>query len=275
MSHHYSCHRSIESDFLLIILRDLMRQRPALKVVLMSATIEASLFSNYMGGCPCLHIPGRTHPVQVLYLGHIADMLEGGAVTASVAAFQSAARGGESRRDQRKDGKGKGPPSLPPPRAQQQQQAGGNGEEGEGGQDAERALAETFGAEEAQRLKTQLSARSDRIPIDYDLIVRLTRHVVEREAAARARGGGGGRGQQGGGKGGAVLVFLPGFAEIERAMGQMRRDPVLGDQGRARLFPLHSSVPTAAQKSVFCRLPEGVCKVVVATNIAETSITVS
>ena len=53
--------RSIESDFLLIILRDLLQRRPSLKVVLMSATIEAQLFSNYMGGCPCLHIQGRTH----------------------------------------------------------------------------------------------------------------------------------------------------------------------------------------------------------------------
>ena len=39
--------RSLQSDFLLIILREVVRSRPDLRIVLMSATINATLFSNY------------------------------------------------------------------------------------------------------------------------------------------------------------------------------------------------------------------------------------
>ena len=37
----------MESDFLLMVLRDLLRRRPDLKLVLMSATLDADLFSRY------------------------------------------------------------------------------------------------------------------------------------------------------------------------------------------------------------------------------------
>ena len=46
------------SDFLLMILRDLLPERPDLKVILMSATMNAELFSNYFGFCPVVEIPG-------------------------------------------------------------------------------------------------------------------------------------------------------------------------------------------------------------------------
>ena len=39
-----------------------------LRVVLMSATLDAEKFSNYFGGCPVLQVPGRTFPVEVRYL---------------------------------------------------------------------------------------------------------------------------------------------------------------------------------------------------------------
>jgi ATP-dependent RNA helicase A len=38
--------RSVESDFLLLLLRDLARTRPRLRLVLMSATIDTSLFTR-------------------------------------------------------------------------------------------------------------------------------------------------------------------------------------------------------------------------------------
>jgi HrpA-like RNA helicase len=39
----------------------------------MSATVEASRFSNYFGNCPVVSVPGRTYPVHVQYL---EDVLE-------------------------------------------------------------------------------------------------------------------------------------------------------------------------------------------------------
>lgn len=60
--------RDLNSDFVLIILRDLAARRPGLRVVAMSATVDAALFAKYFtdkvpGGCPVVEIPGRTFPV--------------------------------------------------------------------------------------------------------------------------------------------------------------------------------------------------------------------
>lgn len=45
------------TDFLLIVLKDLLPRRPDLRLILMSATLNADLFSNYFGGAPMMHIP--------------------------------------------------------------------------------------------------------------------------------------------------------------------------------------------------------------------------
>lgn len=49
--------RGMNEDFLLIILRDLLPRRPDLRLILMSATINADLFSKYFGNAPTVHIP--------------------------------------------------------------------------------------------------------------------------------------------------------------------------------------------------------------------------
>ncbi|KAI9144958.1 P-loop containing nucleoside triphosphate hydrolase protein, partial [Paraphysoderma sedebokerense] len=66
--------RSMESDFLLCVLRKVMARRPDLKIVLMSATLEADRFSAYFDNCPILDIPGRTFPVDVKYLEDAVEM---------------------------------------------------------------------------------------------------------------------------------------------------------------------------------------------------------
>lgn len=48
------------TDFLLIVLRDLLLHRPELKLILMSATLDAELFSSYFNGAPIMNIPVRT-----------------------------------------------------------------------------------------------------------------------------------------------------------------------------------------------------------------------
>jgi HrpA-like RNA helicase len=48
--------RDMNEDFLIIILRDLLPRRPDLRLVLMSATINAELFSKYFGDAPVMHI---------------------------------------------------------------------------------------------------------------------------------------------------------------------------------------------------------------------------
>ncbi|KAH9869324.1 hypothetical protein IAQ61_006530 [Plenodomus lingam] len=59
--------RSTASDLLLTICRDIARARPELKIIILSATINASHFSNYFDGSPVFAIPGRTYPVNINY----------------------------------------------------------------------------------------------------------------------------------------------------------------------------------------------------------------
>ncbi|KAL2904762.1 DExH-box ATP-dependent RNA helicase DExH3 [Bienertia sinuspersici] len=49
--------RGMNEDFLLIVLKELLPRRPELKLILMSATLDASLFSSYFGGVPVVNIP--------------------------------------------------------------------------------------------------------------------------------------------------------------------------------------------------------------------------
>jgi len=57
--------RSVESDFLLIHLKHLLRSRLDLRVVLMSATLDANKISSYFNRCPIVNIPGKSFPVEV------------------------------------------------------------------------------------------------------------------------------------------------------------------------------------------------------------------
>ncbi|XP_058453190.1 ATP-dependent DNA/RNA helicase DHX36 [Malaya genurostris] len=72
---------------------------------------------------------------------------------------------------------------------------------------------------------------------------------------------------------GAILVFFPSLAQITEvnkllvAHQQLRKYPTL-------IYPLHSKVPQLDQKAVFSRPAPGTRKIILATNIAETSITI-
>ncbi|GFP86213.1 ATP-dependent RNA helicase dhx36 [Phtheirospermum japonicum] len=65
--------RGMNEDFLLIVLKDLLRRRPELRLILMSATLNAELFSSYFGGAPMIHIPGFTYPVRCHFLENILE----------------------------------------------------------------------------------------------------------------------------------------------------------------------------------------------------------
>jgi len=59
--------RSLTIDFVLGWLRRILPERPDLKVIVSSATIEADRFSEFFGGAPVIQVEGRTFPVEVLY----------------------------------------------------------------------------------------------------------------------------------------------------------------------------------------------------------------
>uniref|UniRef100_A0A671V331 RNA helicase n=1 Tax=Sparus aurata TaxID=8175 RepID=A0A671V331_SPAAU len=65
--------RSVQSDFLLTILKDVVMRRSDLQLILMSATVDCQKFSSYFNRCPVISIPGRTFPVEV---SHLEDIVE-------------------------------------------------------------------------------------------------------------------------------------------------------------------------------------------------------
>ncbi|XP_023236112.1 probable ATP-dependent RNA helicase YTHDC2 [Centruroides sculpturatus] len=59
------------SDFLLLIIRDVLLKFRNLKLILMSATLDIQLFVKYFGSCPVIEVPGKIHDVQAYFLEDI------------------------------------------------------------------------------------------------------------------------------------------------------------------------------------------------------------
>ena len=59
--------RSLNIDFLLGYLKQLLPRRPDLKIIITSATIDAERFSQHFNGAPVLEVSGRTYSVEILY----------------------------------------------------------------------------------------------------------------------------------------------------------------------------------------------------------------
>jgi len=278
--------RSVQTDFLLAILRDAVaarrREGRPLKVVMMSATVDASLFAGYFGGdVPVLEAQGRTFPVRQLFLedlyeatGYTLDpdgraslqsrggrkerVLGGKAVGAGEAAALIKASWGAEHEDAERVGALDGIEVLNP----------------DLDYDRLAGHAPYTGGGWGDRTLRNLARLDERV-IDYDLVEETVAFVD-----AEARGQGGGRVVPGGGADdegrGAVLVFLPGLGEIKQLMGRLGgmrpfRDP---GTGQSWVLPLHSQVPPADQRRCFQSPPPGVRKVVLATNVAETSLTI-
>jgi len=92
------------------------------------------------------------------------------------------------------------------------------------------------------------------VGINYDLITQTVREIDEELSHANQDGG--------------ILIFLPGVAEINKTLDHLRSIPKL------HALPLHASLQSNEQRRVFPHAPVGKRKVVVATNVAETSITI-
>lgn len=59
--------RSLNIDFLLGYLKQLLPKRPDLKIIVTSATIDATRFSEHFNGAPVIEVSGRTYPVEIRY----------------------------------------------------------------------------------------------------------------------------------------------------------------------------------------------------------------
>ena len=155
--------------------------------------------------------------------------------------------------------------------------------------DRERARQDEL-AEASRRLceysdATQRSiANVDESLLNYELIEMLLGAIAraEREGGegalvARAADGAvpGSRASKGDSPG-AVLIFMPGQMEITRLIRDCERSRHLREEdvGRLQFLPLYGALSADDQRRIFARAPPGTRKVVVATNIAETSVTI-
>ncbi|KAK1077126.1 DEAH-box ATP-dependent RNA helicase prp43, partial [Friedmanniomyces endolithicus] len=59
--------RTLATDILMGLLKEVVQRRPDLKLIIMSATLDAQKFQKYFLNAPLLAVPGRTHPVEIFY----------------------------------------------------------------------------------------------------------------------------------------------------------------------------------------------------------------
>ncbi|KAI4117053.1 MAG: hypothetical protein LQ345_002635 [Seirophora villosa] len=221
--------RSIESDFLLIVLRRLLIKRPSLKVVLMSATVDAAKFQNYFSGAPVLTVPGRTFPVEIKYL---EDALEETRFTHSENSPLPPSIDDEDDEDGDRDGDVHRPEQL-----------------------TKDGRAPLTGYNPTTR---NTIASWDEYQINYDLIVSLLEAIASKPKFL--------------GFSKAILVFLPGIAEIRR-LNDMVTSHRLFSHGWD-IHVLASSIAIEEQERAFSIPTSGRRKLVISTNIAETGVTI-
>ncbi|XP_054721119.1 putative pre-mRNA-splicing factor ATP-dependent RNA helicase PRP1 isoform X2 [Uloborus diversus] len=59
--------RTLATDILMGVLKQVVSRRADMKIVVMSATLDAGKFQNYFDNAPLMTVPGRTHPVEIFY----------------------------------------------------------------------------------------------------------------------------------------------------------------------------------------------------------------
>ena len=290
--------RSLEGDFLLMVLRDLIPERerlaresngriPPLKIVLMSATLDASLFHDYFWGAPAVKFPGRTFPVTELYLEDAMEVT-GHVVRGNEDWVRKGGGGGKGAGD--KNSKGRPPlkddPRLVPLPDRDDEYLDGM------------EMADRY-VKYSPSVQNNL-AKIDHGAINYTLVVEtiawLSKLPSPESATEYLNGSKNNRGrgpnkpqlkrgmQQPGSNAdadgsdttsSAILVFLPGIKEITTLLELLQQSPAFRTgQARDWVLPIHSTIPPEEQRLVFKRPPKGVRKVVLATNIAETAITI-
>ncbi|XP_027936035.1 DExH-box ATP-dependent RNA helicase DExH1 isoform X1 [Vigna unguiculata] len=219
--------RGMNEDFLIIILRDLLPRRPDLRLILMSATINADLFSKYFANAPTIHIPGFTYPVSEYFL---EDVLE--KTRYSIKSDFDNYEGNSRRRRKQQDSK-KDPLT----------------------EMFEDIDVDTNYKDYSLGVRKSLEAWSG-VQIDLGLVESTIEYICRNEGS------------------GAILVFLTGWDEISKLLDKLKGNNLLGDPHKFLILPLHGSMPTVNQCEIFDRPPPNKRKIVLATNIAESSITI-
>ena len=73
---------------------------------------------------------------------------------------------------------------------------------------------------------------------------------------------------------GSVLVFLPGLGEIRSMTERLEGNRNFRDRNRFQIIPMHSTLSSVDQRRAFVPAKAGCRKIILSTNIAETSVTI-
>ncbi|XP_058058907.1 putative ATP-dependent RNA helicase DHX57 [Anopheles bellator] len=239
--------RSEESDFLLLILKELLAKRSDLKVVLMSATLNSNLFASYFGDIPVLDIPGRTFPVEQLFLEDILERSE--FVLEPDSQFCRKLRKAEQE--------------LLAEELEYADVKATNAAPANTIRDENLKMTDFFARyAEYSKHTCKTLYLMDPLRINPELIEHVLTYIVDDPSHSWPREG-------------SILIFLPGFAEIQTVHEALNESRLFGPRGdRFVLIPLHSMLTNEEQALVFRRPPKGKRKIVLSTNIAETSVTI-
>jgi HrpA-like RNA helicase len=71
-----------------------------------------------------------------------------------------------------------------------------------------------------------------------------------------------------------LIVFLPGLGEIKAMTERLEGNRHLGNRNRFEIIPMHSTLSSRDQRRAFVPSKQGTRKIILATNIAETSVTI-
>lgn len=251
--------RDMQIDFLLIILKKVIAQRVALKkptpkVVLMSATMDAELFASYFKNispdgrivdCPTLSVPGRTFPVKEQHLETILATLDKEYGSSQLGVMYSDVPTRQYFEVEKTFAKENPSQTGNVSRIQE--------EEDESIIDWKQKRVVTADGE----VVVYNEKEEGLVPVG--LVATTIAHIANTTRE------------------GAILVFLPGLDEMVKVDELLRKGNILGvdfkDGSRFKMHMLHSSIP-AGQTDVFNPVPEGCRKIILGTNIAETSITI-
>lgn len=225
--------RSIESDFLLIVLRELLKVRKDIKVVLMSATVDAEKISAYFNGCQSMTVPGRTYPVNVNYLEDAVEACGWHIDESSPYAIWDRNKKSNAKQLQWTDS------------AADTEEGDFSGDEQTKPSDPTKLQSSSYSS---RTVSTVNMLDSRKIP--YELIVRLLERICfEDDLLAQYSA--------------ATLVFMPGMAEIRKLNDLLQSHPKFGASGDFVIYPLHSTISSEGQSAVFNVPQRGIRKIVI------------
>uniref|UniRef100_A0A3Q3FY04 RNA helicase n=1 Tax=Labrus bergylta TaxID=56723 RepID=A0A3Q3FY04_9LABR len=234
--------RSVQSDFLLTILKDVVMRRSDLQLILMSATVDCDKFSNYFNRCPVISIPGRTFPVDVSHLEDIVEEI--GYVLEKDSEYSQKILEDEEEVSIAVTLKG-----------------------GKTSQHQEVIVRDSSSGWDLGPDLDHFSSRTRHVlqhmnpnKINMDLLVDLIDYLDKSPQFVKVEG--------------AVLVFLPGLAHIQQLFDLLTSDKRFKDKNRYKIVALHSTLSSKDQSAAFTVPPAGIRKIVLSTNIAETGVTI-